>query len=481
VEAVKQDVVIVGAGPAGSALAIGLAGSGMKVLLADAASFPRDKPCGDYVNPKGVRHLIELGCREQISGIESVPITRSKLYLNSDLLVTNESPLMGRDPEYGLALPRRDLDSILLQHATARGADVLENFRVSGFDKQDGFIRVSGELNDKHVSTTTRLVVGADGVSSTIAKITGMANEDPRYTSLSLRAYVHGLSLPHALMFFDERFFPGYGWVTPVRDGLCNIGVTITKEPIARDGIHLLEFYQQFKLLVQRLAQARGETIEFGEPLESPISNYGGAKENYFDGGLLIGEAGCFVDPINGEGIPLALESAKLAAATIRHAFETGDFSLASLAAYEKSWRDMFDADLGISDLLSSLMRNRGMSHIWLSALRTMSQTAKRDKKYADATGGFIRGMVSAREAFSPDMIGRVLVDMPNLWREYFSTKNASDIPQMLQHGERFLSWQSSIAGQIFATDSWSRDWALEIAAKQANVVLNSKLGVQRA
>ena len=467
----EQDVVIVGAGPAGSALAIELCDCGLKVLLVDKAKFPRDKPCGDYVSPKGLLRLQELGIGKEIIALGSQPISSSKLYLNSELLVSGDLPRLDNVPDHGLALPRKHLDMALFERAQSRDVPSLEGFRVTGFEKRAGKVCIEGLQDKQKLKIKTRLVVGADGANSVIAKQAGLESRDPRYVLASVRAYVHGLTIPHTIMFFDERFFPGYGWVFPIRPGLCNIGVGMVKEPLIRDGVKLLAFYEQFKLLVHRLADANGQTIDIEPHCGFPIKSYGGARQNYFDGGILIGEAASFVDPINGEGIPLALDSAEIAAREIKRYFNSGDLSENSLSAYENAWRNHFDPDLGISDLVVSLLRNRSMQAVWVSLFKTMSFTAQRDKKYADITGGVLGGVVPARKAITPEMFVRALAHPPSFWRDVYNIEEPFDLRQWSARGKKLLSWQTAFSKQLFSKDSWTRDWIKEIAAKQASVV----------
>lgn len=468
---VEQDVVIVGAGPAGSALAIELGDAGLKTLLVDKEEFPRDKPCGDYVSPKGLSRLKQLGIGEEIDALGSQPISSSKLYLNSKLLVSGDLPRIDNIPDHGLALPRKQLDTILFRRAQAVGVSSLENFSVAGFEKQGSDVFVHGKTGGQKVKIKARLVVGADGANSAIAKQAGLESRDPRYVLASVRAYVHGLTIPHTIMFFDERFFPGYGWVFPIRPGLCNIGVGMVKEPLIRDGINLLAFYEQFKLLVHRLADANGQSIEIEPHRGFPIKSYGGARRNYFDGGILIGEAASFVDPINGEGIPLALDSAAIAAREIKRCVDCGDLSENGLSRYESAWRNHFDPDLGISDLVVSLLRNRSMQAFWISLFKTMSFTAQRDKKYADITGGVLGGVVPARKAITPEMFVRALAHPPSFWRDVYNIEEPFDLRQWSARGKKLLSWQTAFSKQIFSEDSWTRDWIKEIATKQASVV----------
>ena len=116
------------------------------------------------------------------------------------------------------------------------------------------------------------------------------------------------------------------------------------------------------------------------------------ARRNYFERGLLIGDAGCFDGPEFGEGIPLALETAAMAAQTIREVFASNDFSAASLSRYERLWRRRYDADLAISDLVVSMSRNRYLAKVWMNWLRTITLTAAEDRAFAAKAGGVLAG-----------------------------------------------------------------------------------------
>lgn len=469
------DVIIAGAGPAGSALAIELADDGMRVLLADRERFPRDKPCGDFVSPKGLHRLSTLGCGREIRRLGAQPIRESHLYLGREPLVSGSIPRIAGLPAYGHALPRRELDELMFRHAVEVGATPQEACLVEGFESDASGVTVRAVREGRACHYRARLLVGADGANSAVARAAGLGMKDPRYLLASLRAYVQGLSMDGTLMYFDEDYFPGYAWIFPVRKGLCNIGVGMVKEPMVRDGLGLRAFYDRFCERVRRLAASRGATIEIGPHQGWPIPSYGGARRNYFPGGLLIGDAACFVDPINGEGIPLALDSAGIAAATIRRCFASGDFGERALSGYERAWRARFDADLGISDLVVSLIRNRVLLPAWLTLFRTMSLTARDDPRYAAVTGGILAGVVPAREGITPEMFVRAVVHRPDFWREVLRLEDTLTAHTLARRGGSWLRWQRDIWNSFTGRDPWARAWLREVLAKQARLLPGSR------
>jgi menaquinone-9 beta-reductase len=467
-----HDVIIAGGGPAGSALAIELAGEGYSVLLMDAARFPRDKPCGDYVSPKGLARLDALGCGPAIRQLACTPILRSHLYLNHDRLVSGTMPRVPGLPPHGHAIPRRELDNILFQRALAAGAEGREDCRVKGFEVTPRGVEVIATLEGKPHRAVGRMLVGADGATSAVAHTAGLRMNDPRFTLASLRAYAHGPTVDHTLMYFDEKYFPGYGWVFPVRPGLCNIGVGMVTEPLVRHGMRLLDFYTQFQRVVHDLGRSQGVETRIEPHRGYPIRSYGGARKNYFERGLLIGEAGCFVDPINGEGIPLAMESARIAARTIRAAFRSGRFGEGDLARYETDWRASFEADLGVSDLAVSMIRNRHLLPLWLTLLRTMALTASSDERYARVAGGILGGVVPAREGATAEIFIRSIAHRPAFWRQVLRFDTPGSWSDWLTGGADLVRWQSALGRAMLDDGPWLRDWWREVEDKQRRVGL---------
>ncbi len=465
------DVIIVGAGPAGSALAAGLARDGYSVLVLEKHRFPRDKVCGDLVSAKGLTLLAGLGCYEEIARRAYIPIKESVVVLDDRTLARGALPKIPGLPSFGHAVPRVELDAMIFEQAAKAGAQSVQGCTVQGFELGPSLVVVHAAVDGRDRQFLGRFIVGADGAASVVARCAGLEMRDARYVQLALRAYCTGFPLEHAVLYFAEEFFPGYAWVFPVNENVANIGVGMVKESALKHGLRLREFYARLVRYLERQAAERGLRVELSRPAGWPIKTYGGARRNYFERGLLIGDAGCFVDPISGEGIPLALETAAMAAEVIRAAFAECDFSAESLARYERRWRDRYDRDLSISDLIVSIARNRYLAKVWVQWLRTIAMTAARDPDYAAKTGGVLAGLVPNREALAGDVILKSVMHGPAFWVEAFGLARER-LPDALVHRSiRLVQWEAGAASSMLADFDWFRDWAIEIGDKHLKVL----------
>ena len=165
------DVLIVGAGPGGSALASYLASSKVNVLLIDALSFPRDKVCGDFVGPVALAELQKLG----IAGLDEFPktnrINRAALYLDGEELIKQSIPRIEGIPYYGRVIPRLVLDDWIFRKAQNTGVTVLENTRLKNYKISTEGVTAEITTIGKTRTITSKLIVGADGSNSTVARI----------------------------------------------------------------------------------------------------------------------------------------------------------------------------------------------------------------------------------------------------------------------------------------------------------------------
>ena len=218
------DVVVAGAGPAGSVAALVLARGGARVALVDKAAFPRDKACGDLVGPRGVGLLDELGV--------SVPDAGQ----GADLLVIGPSGHRARLPAFagraypghGVVIPRVVLDDALRTAAIEAGAEPIRA-RISGMDASPG-----GPVRALITSDGQRLAadafIGADGALSPVARLAGMLDTGTALWGFAIRAYIPAeVPLP-LLVLLDQapwRIYPGYGWLFPGADGQANVGIGV--------------------------------------------------------------------------------------------------------------------------------------------------------------------------------------------------------------------------------------------------------------
>ena len=303
------DVVVAGAGPAGSVAALVLARGGARVGLVDKAAFPRDKACGDLVGPRGVGLLDELGV--------SVPDAGQ----GADLLVVGPSGHRSRLPAFpgraypghGVVIPRVVLDDALRTAAIEAGAQPIRA-RVSGLDRPPG-----GPVRALITSDGQRLAadafVGADGALSPVARLAGMLDPGTALWGFAIRAYVPAeVPLP-LLVLLDQapwRIYPGYGWLFPGADGQANVGIGVglgTRRRQARLRDDLARFATLLRTSGDLAPEAR-----IG-PVTGGWLRMGGTGTPPAAGNVLLaGDAAGLINPLQGEGIGPGMVSARLAA-----------------------------------------------------------------------------------------------------------------------------------------------------------------------
>jgi flavin-dependent dehydrogenase len=220
VAAEHYDVVVVGAGPAGSVAALVLARGGARVALVDKADFPRDKACGDLVGPRGVRLLEDL----DLSVGGSIPV--------GDMLVTGPRHSVRLPcragltyPDHALAVPRQRFDAALHAAAVEAGAEPRVGRAAGPLVGEHG---VEGCVLDDGEALRGDWVIGADGAISAVGQWAGLVDPDRVLWGFALRAYVdEPVALPEIYLWESGpgRAFPGYGWLFPGPDGRANVGL----------------------------------------------------------------------------------------------------------------------------------------------------------------------------------------------------------------------------------------------------------------
>ena len=316
------DVIVSGAGPAGSVAALLLARAGAKALVLDRARFPRDKLCGDTVNPGGVALLRRYGLEHALDG--ALPI--------DGMIVTGASGVRV-EGHYGpgirgRAIVRRDLDVRLLASAAAAGADIDEGVLVTGpiVESEDGTPRVLGVVSKisggRPVSIRSRIVIAADGRHSRVARALGLSRHPASPRRWAVGGYfeqVAGLTACGEMHVRDDR----YVGVAPLPHGITNACVvTAARAGLRQPETLLLESLRANPALADRFSAARliAPVVSLG-PLAVDCEAPGA------DGLLLAGDAAGFIDPMTGDGLRFALRGAELAA-------------LAAIEALEHGWRD---------------------------------------------------------------------------------------------------------------------------------------------
>ncbi|MDX1500803.1 MAG: NAD(P)/FAD-dependent oxidoreductase [Thermoanaerobaculia bacterium] len=465
------DAVIVGAGPAGSALAIHLARAGLDALLVEKERFPRDKVCGEMMNPRAIRHLEDLGCFSRVEALGYDKIRSGTVFLDGVLEMTGALPAVEGCVDYAHAVPRRVLDEIIFRGAQSAGAGTLEGCRIQGFEVGPDAVEIDARLEGgERLRLEARLIVGADGSESTVARLAGLAMRDDRYVGIGIRSYGEGFPLDGAILSWDREYLPGLAWVFPSKDGCFNIGVGTIAEPAKRSEMRLRDYFDRTVDLVTKLGRERGFAPRVEPPRGWALKSYGGARRNYFERGLLIGDAGSFADPLTGEGIPMALETARLAAETIQAAVAAGDFSEGRLAAYEGRWRQRYDVDSLMADALVTISRNTHLADLMMEFLRLSLRAADRDERYAETVGGVYVGIVPISQMLRPEYLLRPLTYGPETWRAILGLSRERPLADLArraaeQTGVGLAAWRA-----MLRDPQRSLEWLREVNQKQMRV-----------
>ncbi|MGO1400854.1 MAG: geranylgeranyl reductase family protein [Flaviflexus sp.] len=326
------DVIVVGAGPGGSATAHYLAQTGLRVLLLEKGTFPRDKICGDGLTPRAVAEIIRMG-------------------INTDGWIRNYSlvahggghrievpwPELNSMPSYGMARARGDLDHDLAKKAVESGADLREGMTVTGPITHERSGRIIGvEARPKGADRKAPpqrflapIVVDAGGVSARLATSMGREKIFNRPMGVATRTYFKSPRADEPIMeshleLWDgepgkSNLMPGYGWVFPLGDGLVNVGLGSLSSTAKPTGI---DYRKLFDTWMQNVPEEWGFTKEnqVGQVRGAALPMAFNRKPHYESGLLLVGDAGGMVSPFNGEGIAYAMQSGRLAADFITQA-----------------------------------------------------------------------------------------------------------------------------------------------------------------
>jgi menaquinone-9 beta-reductase len=301
------DVIVVGAGPAGSVAAFVLAKAGARVALVDKAVVGRDKACGDLIGPRGVRLLDDLGL--------GIPGAKTA----GDMIVTGPSGRRvllparpGRTyPGHAVVVPRARFDALLRGAAFDAGAiDIAA--RVASVD-------AGRVVFDEGRPIESDFVIGADGATSITARTAGLVDPSRVLWGFALRGYIEAdVTLPLIALWNDEahRGFPGYGWLFPGPDG-ANLGLGIGlghSRENARRAQQQLDAFCAHLVRIGALESAPGPAVrQLGGWLKMGLVGTRPAAGNV----LLVGDAAGLVNPLQGEGIAQALESGRAAAQAI--------------------------------------------------------------------------------------------------------------------------------------------------------------------
>jgi menaquinone-9 beta-reductase len=336
------DVLIVGAGPAGAVAATVLARAGARVRIVDRAVFPRDKLCGDTVNPGTLATLRRLGLATAIDSC-GLPVEGMRLTGANGVVVEGRYP----HGQIGRALLRRHFDWMLLQDALGAGAQFESGVAVRQALVEDGRVTgVRARGRGWECDLAARVTIAADGRRSTVAFGLGLARHPARPRRWAIGAYVDSAGpSTHSSALGEMHIRPGrYIGIAPVPGGLTNVCLVKSWRPgdraLGNPRDALLGELARDSLLRDRFAGARmvAPPAVLG-PLAVDVGPWA------IDGLLLAGDAAGFVDPMTGDGLCFAIRGAELVAASALAALEHGwsgvhdGLAFQQRAAFGWKWR----------------------------------------------------------------------------------------------------------------------------------------------
>ncbi|HEY9240342.1 MAG TPA: geranylgeranyl reductase family protein [Streptosporangiaceae bacterium] len=349
----EADVIVVGAGPAGSATACYLARAGIDVLVLEKATFPREKVCGDGLTPRAVKALVGMG----------VPIGEQDGWLrNKGLRIIGGGvrlelpwPELSSYPGYGLVRSRLDFDETLARTAAKAGARLHEGVTVTGPVLDDGGriigvqARPTGQPDEPERQYMARVVVAADGNSSRLSLAMGLGKRDDRPLGVAVRTYYTSPRhdddyLESWLDLWDgHRLLPGYGWIFGMGDGTSNVGLGLLNTSASFKNVDYRDLLRRW---LAGMPAEWGYTEENRtEPVRGAALPMGFNRTPHYTRGLLLaGDAGGMVNPFNGEGIAYAMEAGELAAQVIAQALARPDAAGAEqvLHSYPQALKDAY-------------------------------------------------------------------------------------------------------------------------------------------
>ena len=405
----QTDVLVVGAGPAGSAAAAWAAREGREVVLADAAVFPRDKACGDGLTPRAIAELDLLGLGDWVRGRARNRGLRAAGFGQTLLLPWPGGSL----PDHGGAVPRTELDACIREVALADGARPVEGAKAVDVEREGD--RVTGVVftgaDDARFTVRCRSLVVADGARSPLGRVLGREWHRETAYGVAARGYVRSgrsddewISSHLELRDEDGSLLSGYGWVFPLgaAAGEINIGVGTLATSRRPAGV-------QLKALLDLYAAARREEWQLEGPVRAPASALlpmGGAVSGVAGRNwALVGDAAGCVNPLNGEGIDYGLETGREIVGLLGEA----DLAAAWPATLRRHYGEAFSIARRLAGLLTVPrllpaagpvgMRSRALMTV---ALRVMGNLVTEEDRDVVARAWRLAGRVSSRFDESP-------------------------------------------------------------------------------
>lgn len=340
------DVIIVGAGPAGSVAAINLSEAGYHVIVVEKNGISRNKVCGGGITPRVLTRFPYLK-----NDVEATTISKT-----SEVCLYSPSLNIIRSPADCLMVERAEFDAMLTEKCRASGAMVVSSSKVV---KMKIDMEAAQVLLEDGSSLTARAIIGADGINSLTARSTRLRRKTSR-SSTAVCLVREVAEEPDEVMrqktmyiFYDYGRSSGYGWVFP-KKRCINVGIGV----LAHDRINIKDLWKNFVAELKKKAIISDAFVH--DQFESAILPANGPlPKTYSDGVLLCGDAGGFVNSFTGEGIYYAMVSGEIAASVLAEALKKNELSEKTMMNYQRLWKSEIGTELERAFQISRVVLKR--------------------------------------------------------------------------------------------------------------------------
>lgn len=343
-----SDVIIIGGGPAGSAMGAYLSKAGISNLILEGTNHPRPH-VGESMVTASTRVFEEIGFLETMEREGFVHKYGASWHTTREdqeiYIEFKEFPQEGVNQEYTYHVDRAKFDLLLLKHAESLGSQVIQGVRVTRilFD-DNGFangvrVRVAGQ----EVDLSAKMIVDASGRNTVLGRQLNLKKNDPIFNQYAVHAWFENVnkSTIGTEEFIHIYFLPverGWAWQIPITEDVTSMGVVVEREVFQQSKLSLNDYFFKYVNSNPDLARALKDAKRVNE--FKVEGDYSYSMEKFSgDGFVLVGDAARFVDPIFSSGVSVALYSAKFASENIVQAFEMDDFSAAAFSDYERKLR----------------------------------------------------------------------------------------------------------------------------------------------
>ncbi|MFO7779907.1 MAG: geranylgeranyl reductase family protein [Nitriliruptoraceae bacterium] len=369
------DVVVVGAGPGGSAAAAHLAARGRDVIVLEKDTFPRDKVCGDGLTPRVIRELLDLGLEDEAHG-RAPGFKRNKGLRINGGHTTMELPWPELEdwPNWGGCSTRMVFDETIARTAVQRGATLAQGHAVTRpLWRDQSQSRVTGvawkDREGRQGEVRAPVVIAADGAGGPMAKHLGVQRRQERPMAVAARGYYRSpraddewISSYLDLTDAGGNLLSGYGWVFPLDDGTMNVGLGLLSTSREFQAVNYRRLLESWATGMAADGWGTTPAALEGPIRTGPIPMGFNHTPLHQRGVLLVGDSGGMVNPFNGEGISYAMEAAQLAAEVVDGALVTRRTS--DLDRYDRELRQRIGGYYTLGRVFAELVGNPTVMHV---------------------------------------------------------------------------------------------------------------------